>query len=539
MVATLLATARAVYAGGLEIPDNGTEALARGGAFTAKADDATALQYNVGGLARQRGTRLLFDGNLVLSTLNFQRDGVYPDAPSAATPWGGQPFPEVHNTGGPFFAPFFGLSTDFGLDRWTFAVGVFGPSSVGNRTYPLSVGGVPSPARYDLVQALPIVVLPTAAAAVRATRWLDVGVALHVAVAKLDLTSVSFTDISKGVCPNVEYQPCDSTNKLSTTGATATAALGLLVHPLRWWAVGVNVRGPIYLDTSGTVQATAPAALPMNIEPAPATFSTNLPWVVRAGTRIIKLRDDDFEVADLEFDATWENWSAAQGDGPKVSIPNLSLFQDIRPTIVHHYHDTFSLRLGASYNVALPAGVLSFRVGGYYDSSATDPKDTRLDFDTLPKIAATFGLGYSVRGFTFNLAYAYVHELDRVVTDGDIAPVNGAQHGASLDDAGNPLPAVNNGRYHGETHIVSFGVTLRFDELAGRTHRPRWPDEAPTARGETPPRPVVASASPPPAAERAPAADDAASEAPAMTFAPDPVARPHKKHARHQGRRSR
>src|SRR5690349_7821462 len=107
IAAALLAATRVVYAGGLELPDNGTEALARGGAFTAKADDATALQYNVAGLARQRGTRLLFDANLLMSTLNFQRDGVYPDSPSGATPWGGTPFPEVHNTGGPFFAPFF------------------------------------------------------------------------------------------------------------------------------------------------------------------------------------------------------------------------------------------------------------------------------------------------------------------------------------------------------------------------------------------------------------------------------------------------
>lgn len=543
MAATLFAAARVVYAGGLEMPDNGTEALARGGAFTAKADDGTALVYNIAGLARQRGTRLVLDGNLFLSTLNFQRDGVYPDAPSAATPWGGQPFPEVRNTGGPFFAPFLGLSSDLGLDRWTFAVGVFGPSSVGNRTYPLSVGGVPSPARYDLVQAVPLLVLPTAAAAVRVTRWLDVGLALHVVAAKFDLTSTSFTDISKGVCPNAEYQPCDSTNKLSTVGATATAALGVMVHPLDWWSIGANVRGPAYLTTSGTVHATAPSALPMQIDPAPATFSTNLPWVLRLATRIAKLRPNGFEIADLEFDATWENWSAAQGDGPKVNIPALSIFQDIHPTIVHHYHDTYSLRLGASYNAALPAGVLSFRVGGYYDSSATDAKDTRLDFDTLPKLAATFGIGYSVHGFTLDFAYAYVHDLDRVVTNGAIAPVNGAAHGDSVDDAGNPLPAVNNGRYHGETHILSFGVTLRFDELVNRKHRARWPEEE-AAGVATPPRPVVASASPP-AEERADepsdgGSDNGGSDAPAMTFAPEPVKRaPPKKRTRHLARRSR
>jgi long-subunit fatty acid transport protein len=545
IAAALLAATRVVYAGGLELPDNGTEALARGGAFTAKADDATALQYNVAGLARQRGTRLLFDANLLMSTLNFQRDGVYPDSPSGATPWGGTPFPEVHNTGGPFFAPFFGLSSDLGLDRWTFAIGAFGPSSVGNRTYPLSVGGVPSPARYDLVQALPLVILPTAAASVRATRWLDIGLALHVAVAKFDLTSVSFTDISKGLCPNSEYQPCDSTNKLSTSGVTATAALGVMVHPLRWWAIGANVRGPMYLNTSGTVEATAPAAVPMQIAPAPATFSTNLPWVVRVGTRIIKLRDDDFEVADLEFDATWENWSAAQGDGPKVNIPELSLFQDVHPTIVHHYHDTFSLRLGASYNVALPQkSVLSFRLGGYYDSSATAPQDTRLDFDTLPKLAVTAGLGFSVHGFTFNVAYAYVHEFDRVVTNGDIRPINGAASGASVDDQGNALPAVNNGRYHGETHIVSFGVTLRFDELANHKRRPQWPEE--DARAPTPPRPAVAVAREPEPEtqpqEEAESETESTSES--MSFAPERVShhkakKKHGKRPKHLGRRSR
>ncbi len=43
VLVALLAAARAVYAGGLEFPDNGTEALGRGGAFTAKADDGTAL----------------------------------------------------------------------------------------------------------------------------------------------------------------------------------------------------------------------------------------------------------------------------------------------------------------------------------------------------------------------------------------------------------------------------------------------------------------------------------------------------------------
>src|SRR5580698_121166 len=112
-------------AGGLEIPDNGTEALGRGGAFTAKADDGTAMEYNVAGLAQQRGTRLLLDANLWLSSYSFQRSGTYPDNPgNSATPWGKMPFPAVSDQGGAFLAPFAALSTDFGyFERWTFAIG--------------------------------------------------------------------------------------------------------------------------------------------------------------------------------------------------------------------------------------------------------------------------------------------------------------------------------------------------------------------------------------------------------------------------------
>src|SRR5256885_9835175 len=130
----LLLLAATAGAGGVELPGTGTEALGRGAAFTAKTDDGTAVEYNVAGLARQRGTRLLLDGSLIFAELDFQRAGGYPDSPSnPATPWGGKPFPKVQNQGGPFFAPLFALSTDFGvLHRWTFALALYGPSSVGN-----------------------------------------------------------------------------------------------------------------------------------------------------------------------------------------------------------------------------------------------------------------------------------------------------------------------------------------------------------------------------------------------------------------------
>ena len=70
---------------------------------------------------------MLFDNNLYFSEYSFLRAGgdsfgAYPLVRDQAAP--------------PFYAPWFGLTTDFGyFRRWTFAVGAYGPSSVGVRSF--------------------------------------------------------------------------------------------------------------------------------------------------------------------------------------------------------------------------------------------------------------------------------------------------------------------------------------------------------------------------------------------------------------------
>ena len=136
-LAAVLSGAEQARAGGFEMPDNGAQAVGRGGTFVAKADDGTAIYFNPAGLARQRGTRLYAGGNFFFHSFSFQRAGSFPDDPNdARTPWGDRAYPLVSNASGPFFAPFLAVSTDFGtFDRFTVAAGIFGPPSVGNRTF--------------------------------------------------------------------------------------------------------------------------------------------------------------------------------------------------------------------------------------------------------------------------------------------------------------------------------------------------------------------------------------------------------------------
>jgi long-subunit fatty acid transport protein len=465
------------HAGGFELPANDAEALARGTAFTAKADDGAALEYNVAGLARQRGTRLLIGGNLLLHDYTFQRAGSYPGDPrDPKTSYAGQPFPSLSNQGAPFVAPLVAISTDFGFfDRWTFAIGLFAPSAVGNRSYGLTSGGLPSSGRYDLISENLLIVYPTVAAAVRLTRWLDVGVALQVVFASFDLQNASFLPVSMSACPTPEYAPCDVPTRVQTTGVSATAALGVMLHPLRAIDIGANVRGPVSLDTSGNV--TNPALeighnddLHLPAQMSTGQFHSHLPWVVRVGLRYRILRADDFEVADLELDGNYEAWGDAEHDGDKLHVDDLGIVKDITVDITRHYHDTFGFRLGGAWNLRAGPVVLTARLGMYFDSAATDASDTRLDFDTMIKVAGTFGTALRVRGITLQGAYAYVWSPDRTVTNGAVRPIDGFD-GSNGIPGGAQFGVVNNGHYHARTHILSVSASIEFDELLKKKRR--------------------------------------------------------------------
>jgi long-subunit fatty acid transport protein len=466
-IASLLFLTPAVAdAGGFEFGANGTEALGRGGAFTAKADSPLALEYNVAGLARQRGTRLLFDSNLHFGSYSFQRAGV--DSR-------GQPYGLVEDQAQkPFYAPFVGVSTDFGyFDRWTFAVGGFGPSSIGKRSYPAGDDGLGA-ARYDVVSTNTTVFLPTVAAAVRPSRFVDLGLALQLAHGSFELSSVSFVKgnaTPDGPCRDrLEDPRCDNRTEVNVRSKVdVLVALGLLIHPTESVDIGLHVRsganfGAKKITATGTLQAVTPNGTVLG--PEDATFTADLPWIFRLGARYA-FRRAGREAGDIEVNATYEAWSLSEGEGSRLQAPsplnpnNLTL--DV--TLPHHYRDTYSLRVGGAFNQPAGPATLTLRAGLFFDSSATADTDTRLDFNTLPKLGATAGLGARIRGVTLNVAYAFIHSFPRDVADGRLRPIDASSGMPLVDSFGNPTPGVNNGRYEGRNHILSLGMQVRFDEM--------------------------------------------------------------------------
>jgi long-chain fatty acid transport protein len=450
-------------AGGIEMPDHGTEALGRGGAFAAKADDPTAIHHNVGGLAQQRGTRLLLNANVSRSSLAFQREGSYAGDPNdPATPWAGQPYPRVENQGGFSATPFAAIVSDFGLKRAAFALGTFEPSTVGGRSYPLYVGGAPSPARYDSVGSTGSGIhFHTAAAGLRVTDDLDIGIAVHVVqAAGQRFRTVTFTSVGTSCQDPARENPgCDARGEATVNGWSGTGSVGALYRMGGGLSAGLHFRGPVTLVADGTAAISAPSSAgPTSVPTTRAAVTTALPWILRGGIR--KTFD---RTADIELDFTYEAWSTAMNPGPKVVIENVQPIGRQERTVNLNYADTFSLRGGGSYTTHAVGAPVTFRGGAYYDSSATAPRFTRLYSDTLEKVAVTAGIGVELGAFRIDAAYASVFDIPRTVQGGELK-------GSERADAS----AVNDGTFTGHTHILSIGATVAFDTLFGGARLPSF-----------------------------------------------------------------
>lgn len=457
-------------AGGFdELPDQGSEALGRGATFTAKADDATAIYYNVAGLARQRGTKLQLGGNLHFNTFEFTRAGNYPDEQTEETPWGGTPFPTQRDRGNPFFLPTLFLTTDFGVfDRLTFGLGFFGPAATG-RVFQTGVDGKPAPGRYDAGGGgSNAIFFPTLAAGYRLTRSIDIGVGLHAVVGSFDESAIIYAD-SGGSCPNVEAYTCDGQGKFKGTGATATASLGVLARVAPWLQLGAQLRGPSSLTSDGeTLQKLGAASLP----PAPGQLSVDLPAILRVGVRYIGMREK-VERYDVELDATWENWGSAQDQGPTVKTTVAG--QEKTIVSLQKWKDTFSVRLGGAYNVPVGSDVLTLRAGTFYDSPTTDDAYTKIGTNTMAKLAGTVGVGFKHGPIKVNLAYAAVGSFSRTVTNGAHRLTNAL----AADGDTTELPVTNNGTYSAFSHVVGIGFEVSFSTLlSGKERLPVYGDPA-------------------------------------------------------------
>jgi long-chain fatty acid transport protein len=472
----------------------GARAAGRAGAFTARADDPTAVHYNPAGLATIDGTMIMVGNRVSYNSLSYTR------APTldwgAVDPNGVPPtvsFSKVSNrTPWQAAEPLVLAASNLGLRGFGFGAGVFaapGASRV-NFPSPASVDDPPGTAgqRYMMLGREAIILNYTLAAAWRFRDLFGVGVALQaISVPRLD-----YSLMVDGSTMQMTVNPVRSSLDMvaSTSGSdwfTFNAIVGAWVRPipsLQFGAAGQVV--PNSITTNSTLQVTPlleddnPATPPEIVLLRDTGLANDvnvilpLPLSARVGARYRGLAGTR-EVFDIELDVEYETWSrvndfavATRGLQASFRGGDPIPLGDIR--VPKTWRDTIAVKLGG--DVAVIPDRLALRAGGFYETAVAPSSHANVDFAGGQMFGGTVGASYRVGALEIALGYQFrrqttvsVAEADGRVyqqVPGSACPPPYTSTLCHPQFVGRPPPVVNAGTYNAAFHHLSLAAIYRF-----------------------------------------------------------------------------
>jgi len=449
---------RSARAAGFEIPDNGTRAVGRGGAVAVGVSDLTAIHYNPGALAKLRGTRVMWHHNVIFHDMQFTRA---PLSEGWGEEYAGKPFDPVQDGESVYaLGGFLGLASDLGLDSWTFAAGVYGPSAVGRHDYP-DYG----PQAFMLTELDTVVLYPSLAVAWQVPETFGVGLTLQ----WVDLNSMDYEMVVNGTtsirAEPMEPIPEDARTQLLTKMQLSdhtgyTAILGAWWQPTPYLEIAAASRFlPAKLTPSGGVVVDKPTLV---TEELSASMDFELPMQARGGVRYIH-RKGDRQLFDIELDVFWERWSSIDAydmrfDG-RISGQEL---QDVH--IPKAWSDTVSVRLGGEYEVV--PDVLQVRAGGFWEQGAVPENAEHLDFPSFDRWGAGLGLTATYGAVSLSAGYMHVFQEDREVTEqrGKLYQTRPVRPCPEYCDELSGVVA-NAGRFESSYDLLSVGLDVGLPDL--------------------------------------------------------------------------
>ncbi len=464
LLATLVLMPATVSAGGFELPDNGARAVSRGSAFSVRADDLTAIAHNPGGLSRLRRRHLLSSLYIIHAPMRFTRAASAVPQNDSNDPGSTEPLAPVENQT-PWFAlgGMFVASTDFGLDGWTFAIGAYGPNAAGSQKWDVRGGQ-----RWMLVELEALIVYYSLAVSYgKQDKW---GVGATFQIAHQPQTKLSLVvDGTPGGAQNPYYSPTDVLATISLAAPPApTLIVGGWVRPIPSLEFGISGRVvPVNLDASGdiTLENTPGGSKfsdsQLAVEGSAARLRLLLPPTARAGVRYRHLEGDK-ERFDVELNVVYEAWSML--DRYNVELDGIiKLFASHEApdvTIEKRWKDTFSVRLGGTYNLDAP---LSLSAGAFYETGAVPNAYTHLDFPSFDRLGLAAGVSGNVGNLTWTVAYSHIFQETRKVDEAyakvyQQRPISECPDGC---DGYDPVPA-NAGTFESSYDIFAVSAAYRF-----------------------------------------------------------------------------
>ena len=374
-LAVVIGVVPAAWGGGFQVPTQSARAAGQGDAFTAQADDPSAIYYNPAGLTQLTGTLLSVGLYSIFPDFGFEGEGDVGDASNRERA----------------FIPHFYLCSDLGQEDWRFGLGV-------NSVFGLSEDwGDDSPLRQSVTEASLSVVNIAPAVSYRVDEHLSFGAALNIYYGDLELNS------------RLPF-PAGPEGRARVEGDDF--AVGFTVGAL--WrindrhALGLVYRSPFQLDLEGSSKIDR-SGLP-RIGPSNTNASLELPQIIVAGYAFRPSRR-----LTLEADVQWADWDTFDQVPLESDDPRFSSL----PPRVFDFDSSFTFRFGVQYQLDR---TWTLR-GGYVYSPTSAPERTFtpaiVDLDTH---VFTAGVGYNQPRWSLDLAYRFILGVDRDVNDSINSP---------------------------------------------------------------------------------------------------------------------
>lgn len=355
------------WGGGFQLNEHGARAMAQAGAFTARANDPSAMYFNPAGLAWQDMPAFYGGVTAIIPTVSFY--GPLQDNTNQKTEAPAQ-----------FFNPINFYFAYPALDRLHMGVSVNNPYGLGSKWPDNWVG------RYLTTNVNLQTYFINYSASYKISDDLAVGAGFSYVLGNVTL--------DRAVAIPLQGPAGDPRVHLDLSGTSAGWNVGALYKLTDRISIGATYRSKVTMDANGTA-AFNPYYATLHLPQGNVAASITLPATGYLGVAYVV--NDDIQI---EADYQYIGWSSYnqlaftfQADGSTVIQPK-------------NYKDTYILRLGGEYKFN---DDLRLRAGYYYDHSPVDAAYVDPMLPDANRSGLNVGFGYNfTKHFNVDVAYLFI-----------------------------------------------------------------------------------------------------------------------------------
>jgi long-chain fatty acid transport protein len=398
----LLFTASTSFAAGFRLPEAGAKAMGMGFAFTAQADDASAIYFNPAGLTQLKGQ------NVMVGVTYVRENGAEFTGTTA-----------VDNTTAiknetqkslNFFIPNAYYTKTNASTGFAYGVGIFSPFGLGQEYNDRNTSIFRN--QITKIDLMTVVVNPTIA--FKVNEILSVGAGIDYMWGQAKLAKTPWSPALGGNLYNLDLKGDDDAWGYN---------FGLLLTPTPNLRIGANYRSPFTLkikdgdvnlsgiNTTG-VAALGGASVSQAFFGGATTFATKATATIAMPATFALGAAYTMGKLTVEADADWTFWHSFG------ALP-ITIQDQRSPVLVSTnnpkaWEDVVALRIGAEYRVTDP---LALRVGFVYDPTPVPASTMGPELPDSTRLNYMAGAGYKVGPWTIDGAFMYIQKFDRTVNN--------------------------------------------------------------------------------------------------------------------------